>query len=354
MKINFRSFIFICCICLLSFSAASFPSGGALAAVDSKPLFEVPVGTADSAETGTLGEWVVEEDVRDYDKFYYPAAFCADEKNGLILVLDSARNRICAFSKDGKPAGEINIPYDLKPVDFAWLPKLETFFVVFSDKAQIAVINVDVKNGLKIKAHALAEPGGLAGAATGIQNIWPYATSTGKDNIFAISFNSGYDAPAAAFLYNGDRFIKLCDVYREMTGIAASHEKPYVYNVYFNDTLETGLQAMDLRSGKTSKNVLPGEFLPREGEGCCASCRPLGADEAGNVYLEAHFSNGEISESAYVYKFDRNMKQTAKTEIFRSPEMLSNRFVYLDASGAVYYMRLDVQNRKIQFYRFEI
>jgi hypothetical protein len=109
---------------------------------------------------------------------------------------------------------------------------------------------------------------------------------------------------------------------------------------------------MDLRNGKISETALLDEFLSKKSGYGCVSCRSIGADAAGNIYLEAHFSSGEISDKAFVYKFDKNMKRLGKTEIFTSPEMLSNRYIYLDSSGAVYYMKLDIANKKIQFYRF--
>jgi len=323
------------------------------AAVSYQPLFEKQVGMADSAEAGKLGEWTVEEDVSDYDKFYYPAAFCSDEKSGLIFVLDSAKNRICAYGLDGSEAGGIKIPYEYQPIDIAWFSKSGTLFVAFSDKSQIAVLNIEIKNGFTIKSHKLADLVGITGRTPGIQNIWPVA-SKDKDDILVVTFNSGYDATGAAFLYSNERLLKLCDIDKEMPYIAASHESSSVYNVYVNETVETGLLTMDIKSRKVSKTVLPGEFLSKNNGMQCVSCRPIGSDAAGNIYIEAHFSSGEISENAFVYKFDKNMKQLGKTEVFTSPEMLSNRFVYVDASGSVYYMKLDIKTKKIQFYKFAI
>ncbi len=345
--------IIMCVLSLAAVSAAFLHPASALAAVADRPLFEKEVGDGDSAEAGKLGEWVVEEEVADYDKFYYPAAFCSDEKNGLIFVLDSAKNRICAYGLDGSNAGEIKIPYEFPPVDIAWFSKTGTLFVAFSDKPQIAVLNVETKNGFTIKSHKLADLVGMTGRVPGIQNIWR-ASSKDDDDILVVTFNSGYDATGAAFLYNGERLLKLCDIDKEMAYIAASNESCSVYNFYMNDTVEAGLLTMDIKNRKVTKNIVSGEFLPKESGMQCVSCRPIGSDAAGNVYLEAHLSSGEISGNAYVYKFDKNMKQAGKTEIFRSPEMLSNRFVYVDASGSVYYMKLNVSSRKIEFYKFKI
>ncbi|HBC75801.1 MAG: hypothetical protein A2008_02335 [Candidatus Wallbacteria bacterium GWC2_49_35] len=352
MKIEYRVFIFICCISALSFLGASFFSDGAQAAPDVKPIFEIPVGSDDTAETGVAGEWVVEEEIADYDKFYFPAAFCADPKSGLIFVLDSARNRILAFSNEGKPAGELKIPFDFPPSDLAWHAGLETFFVVFSDRPQIAALKVAIKEGLALRSHKLLELEGLSEMAPGIQNIWPCASSSDKENIFALTFNSGCDSAGASFLYAGDKFLKLHDIEGEIEYVAASQEKPCVYMIGANAASKIALVEMDLRSGKISETALLNEFLSKKSGYGCVSCRSIGADAAGNIYLEAHFSSGEISDKAFVYKFDKNMKQLGKAEIFTSPEMLSNRYVYLDASGAVYYMKLDITNKKIQFYRF--
>ena len=119
-----------------------------------------------------------------------------------------------------------------------------------------------------------------------------------------------------------------------------------------NGTAGAALIEIDARSGKISKTPLPAGLLSKESGYGCVSYRSIGADAGGNIYLEAHFSSGEISDKAFVYKFDKNMKELGKTEIFTSPEMLSNRYIYIDASGAVYYMKLDIANKKIQFYRF--
>ena len=345
--------IFMCAFSLAVVSMAFLFPAPALAAVADKPVFEKQVGVSDSVDAGKLGEWIVEEEMPDYDKFYYPAAFCSDEKSGLIFVLDSAKNRICAYGLDGKDAGEIRIPYEFLPIDIAWSSKAGTLFVAFSDKPQIAVLKVETKNGVTMKSHKLADLVGITGGAPGIQNVWN-ASSEDKDDILVVTFNSGYDAPAAAFLYSGERLLKLCDIDKEMAYVAASGEGSSVYNFYTKDTAEAGLLTMDIKSRKVTKNIISAELLPKDGGMQCVSCRPIGSDEAGNVYLEAHFSSGEISENAYVYKFDKNMKLLGKTEIFTSPEMLSNRFVYVDASGSVYYMKLDIKNKKIQFYKFGI
>jgi len=359
MKTRSMVLIFMCLLSLASFSAAFLYPVSALAAVADRPVFEKQVGAGDSVEAGKLGEWIVEEEMPDYDKFYYPAAFCSDEKNGLIFVLDSARNRICAYGLDGSDAGVIKMPYEFLPIDIAWSAKSGTLFVAFSDRPQIAVLNIETKNGIVLRSHKLAELSGMNGGAPGVQNIWLCAPSKDKGDILVAVFNSGYIAPAAAFLYGGEKLLKLCDIDaaandKEMSYIAASNEDHSVRNFYMNGTSEAGIFTMDIKTKKTSKNILPGEFLPKESGMQCAACRPVGCDAAGNIYIEAHFSSGEISENAFVYKFDKNMKQLGKTEIFKSPEMLSNRFVYVDASGSVYYMKLDIKTRKIQFYKFVI
>ena len=352
MKIEYKAFVFICCISVLAFLGSSVFTQAAQAAPSVKPIFEMPVGSDDTAETGVLGEWAVEEEITDYDKFYFPAAFCVDSKSGLIFVLDSARNRICAFSNEGKPAGELKIPYDFPPADLAWHGGLETFFVVFSGVPQIAALKAGVKDGLTLHSHKLIDLEGLSEMAPGIQNIWPCPSASDKENIFALTFNSGCAEPGASFLYSGDKFLKLRDIAGEIEYVAASHEKPCVYMAGANGTKGAALIEMDARSGKISKTALPAGLLSNESGYGCVSYRSIGADAAGNIYLEAHFSSGEISDKAFVYKFDKNMKELGKTEIFTSPEMLSNRYIYLDASGAVYYMKLDIANKKIQFYRF--
>jgi hypothetical protein len=188
----------------------------------------------------------------------------------------------------------------------------------------------------------------------GIQNIWPSSISKGGDAALVISFNGGYEAPGAVFSYKNDIISRLRDINEELSAMAVAAEYPLIYGVYINDTIETGLISMDINSAEYSKIKLPAEFLTKDKGMQCVSCRPAGIDGAGNIYIEAHFSSGESSKNAYVYKFDKNMRQIGKTEIFTSPEMLTNRFIYIDPSGAVYYMKLDINGRKIQFYRFAI
>jgi len=359
MKTRSMVLIFMCVLSLAAVSSAFLYPVSALAADTDRPVFEKQVGTGGSVEAGKLGEWIVEEEMPDYDKFYYPAAFCSDEKNGLIFVLDSAKNRICAYGLDGKDAGEIKIPYEFLPIDIAWSAKSGALFVAFSDRPQIAVLNIEMKNGVALRSHKLAELEGMNGGAPGIQNIWLCAPSKDKGDILVAVFNSGCSAAAAAFLYGGEKLLKLCDIDaktggNEMSYMAASNEDHSVHNFYMNGTVEAGIFTLDIKTKKTSKNILPGEFLPKESGMQCVACRPVGGDAAGNIYIEAHFSSGEISGNAFVYKFDKNMKQHGKIEVFTSPEMLSNRFVHVDASGSVYYMKLDIKNRKIQFYKFVI
>lgn len=353
MRYDYKVLVYIFLAAFLSAVCAFAFSGSASAAPAAKPVFEVPALAEAPSEAGSPGGLAAEEEIVDYDEFYLPAAFCADAASGLTFVLDPAARAIRAFSNDGRPAGELKIPYGHPASDLAWHPGLGAFFVVFSDRPQIAVLEAGLKDGLALRSHKLVELEGISEMGPGIQNIWPCPSPGGKDAIFVLTFNSAADAPGASFVYGGERFLKLRDMKGASEGMAASHEKPCLYSVDADGASGAALVEIDARSGKTSRTALPEELRPDgSAPAGCVSCRAIGADAAGNVYLEAHFSRGEISESAFVYKLDRNMKLAGRAEIFTSPEMVSNRYIFVDAEGAVRYMKLDPAARRIQFYKF--
>lgn len=344
--------IFIAAVAL----CASFEiSQAAGAAFNPKPLFEVGIG---DKTPDMLGEDTDESKILNYDKFYYPAAMITCEQENKIFVLDSIKNRICAYSLDGKLVYAIKLPFEHHPIDMAYFKDFKRFFVVFQQAAAIGV--VDIKEnaaGAQIIAHKLLNVKEVKGLEKieeiNIQNIWPCNVSDKDKNTFLLTaFFSDYKNIILSY-NNGSLADAKTEFKIEDYALASASDASIM--ALAADTSETRLIREKLADGDTDWHVLLKELTLGKPGFNCRNLRIIGGDSAGNSYVEAHYGFGEDQiQKTFVYKFNSNGRFKGRTEIFHSPEMLTNHFVTVDLSGSVFYMKKNEKTNKIQFYKFVI
>ena len=318
-----------------------------------KPLFEVAIGE-NSPEK--LGKNINEEDIKNYDRFYFPASFGAFESEGLIMVLDSYKERICKYDLSGKFAGAIKLPFKKHAIDFAWFPGTKTAFFVFQESVEIGLLKGDISKNDKFDSFKLfntpALAGGLVPADFSIQRIWPASSLNTVENTFIINTNS-HSIKNMAFGFKADEMKKLAELPGEFSTPAAFQGKSAAVDVDVRDS-EAVMISQELTSDESDWVILLNELAPKIGKGV-KNIRVVGTDVKNNVYIEALYGNAEDAiTAAFVYKFTKNGRFSGRVQVPKSPEMLSNRFVYIDAGGSVFYMKKSGDMKKIQFFRFEI
>jgi hypothetical protein len=335
---------------------ASFDiSHAAGAAFNPKPLFEVEIG---DKSPRMLGEDTDESKILNYDKFYYPAAMITCEQENKIFVLDSIKNRICAFSLDGRLVYELKLPFEHHPIDMAYFKDFKRFFIVFQQAAAVGV--VDIKENASdalITAHKLLSVKEVKGLEKieeiNIQNIWPCNLLDKDKNTFLLNaFFSDYKNIILTY-NNGSLSGAKTEFKIEDYALAAVSDASIMS--LMTDTRETRLVREKLATGEPDWHVLLKELTLGKPGFNCRNLRIIGGDSAGNSYVEAHYGFGEDQiQKTFVYKFNSNGRFKGRTEIFHSPEMLTNHFVTVDLSGSVFYMKKNEKTNKIQFYKFVI
>lgn len=315
-----------------------------------KPLFEVAIG---NRSAGELGEWVDEENIVEYEKFYFPASFNVYGDKDLVLVLDSIKNRICKYSLSGEFKGAVELPFKSHPIDFAWFQRSNRAFVVFQQSREIGVFDIDFAADEKPSSPARLNVADLLGVKNAeelyIQKIWPCDIENTHENIFVLNTISD-GVSNASFSYKDRKLKVLREINPLLEKAIGKVSKPEALDIRKSFLLQTE----NLKSGALDHIMLLKEFVSSDGFSC-KGVRPSGSDMKNNLYIEALFGTCEDGiKSAYIYKFDETGKYLGKTEILRMPEMLTNRFISVDSDGSIYYMRKEGLSKKIQFYRFVV
>lgn len=322
-------------------------------ALPQKPLFEIEFGN-NSPEK--LGKKPKEDEIKEYDKYYCPAAFCVFENMDLILVLDSINNRVCRYNVKGEFLGEFKLSSSGHPIDFAWVPSTGTAFFIFQDTSEMNVLNVDFKTGKNsgaLKTFNILEAAGKKDCKDfDVRKIWPANVSDTAENCFVLNINSDFGANLA-FSYKNGALFKMKDIGEAFVLPAAMPQKTFLFGVCSD---ETGAKILlqNIYTGETSSVSVSADLTMQKGFGA-KKIRPAGSDLNNNLYLEAGFGETEdaITQN-FIYKFDANGRFLGRSEIFISPGMLSNRFIAIDSGGGIFYMKKDAENDKFQFYKFEI
>ncbi len=337
--------------------AASGNSAAAVAKkvfVDAKPLFSVAVGKDSPEKIGFAMSTESSND--DYDVYTMPAAFQSYESLGFIIVLDSINNRLCKYSNAGKFIGAVEIPFKFQAIDFSWFPGSKRAFIAFQDVPRIGAFDVDFASGdVKISSSKLLDLGTAEDSETKdfyAQNIWPCDIANASENIIVANLSSSPGADYAAYSLKDGKFAKIKDIDGAFNNLSASINSTTAVGVY-SDTMEAKIVMRDLKTAKTNEFVLPEEFFQKAEGMSCHTLKAAGCDSKGNIYVEALYGAGENTTGSEIVKFGSDGKIAGRRAIFSSPEMLTNRYISVDATGSVYYMKYDEAKREIGFYRFE-
>lgn len=358
MKLNFFKLAFLTAlISAAALAALLIPSKSAMAegAFNPKPLFEVGVGD-NSPEM--LGESTDESKILNYDKFYYPAAMAVSEQENRIFALDSIKNRICAYTLSGSLAYEIKLPFEHHAIDMAYFKNFKRFFIVFQQTASIGVVDIVESAGKAvISSSKLLSLDAVLGAdksrQINIQNVWPCGPSS-AENITLLLTAFFCDYKNILVNYENGSLAKAKTDFKIKDYAIASSSSPCIMALDAG-TAESRLVRENIADGDTDWHVLLKDLTLAKPGFSCRNIRIVGNDGAGCSYVEAHYGFGEDKiEKTFVYKFTKNGRFGGRTEIFQSPEMLTNRFVVIDESGSIFYMKKDEKNNKIQFYKFTI
>lgn len=310
----------------------------------SQVMFTVPLGD-DRPET--LGTTADLEKVTDLDRFHMPAAFLPFETQGYILVLDSNRRRIVSYTPQGQFIGAIALSWNLEPIDFSWCPKRQEAAIIFQDTAAVALLNFKALSPESGHMEGIQCFNGMS------DELFQHVTLASTNGDFSLHFSSSSGTeilmqdmdlawqmnPGAPTIYLPRESSMLSVVYSadRNPGARATPSLEF-YNGFQNER-----ERIPLDGGLT---IAPG------GEMGCRLIRPIGSDMAGNFVLEALFGPAEDAITrGYAYRYDNNGKFLGRGRIPHCPEMLSNRYIAVDPSGAVWYMRCDNAGKVIEFQR---
>jgi len=288
-------------------------------------LFSANVGTSTPSDGPNIGIFVDDTSEKVLNGYSMPASFAVDDTLNELMVLDSVNNRIAIFSLDGQYVGDIKLPFNMHAVDFAWFPKTSTFVLVFQTKPKIGVMKVDTSKGLSIKKSSLFDVSklpGIGGATSTILDIAPVDVLDASQNRFVISILGTSTNP---------EFIQTSTGMHEVAGSAKKFGDSFLKNIVLG----------------------PNGIATATDNGVLRALRLAGADEFGTIYLAATYVP-EIMEDPvdlFVYGIDQSGSVTSKTQVFYSPQMLTNRYLYVDSQGSIYYMRAD-STTMISFYKF--
>jgi len=350
-----RSFIIFLALLALFFTNIC---GAALAAGDfnPKPLFSIAIG---GSSPEMLGENTDESKILSYDRFYFPAAVLTSESQDRVFVLDSIKNRICAYSLAGKFIYEIKLPFELHPIDMAYYKDQGEFLIVYQQSRSIGAITFkETGNTAAIVSQKLLDiENALGESGAGkfeIQWIWPCKAIADNEITFLINAFMGKYQNILIGLkddwtinvhkkdFSANNHLAGCTTLHSGMGLqAGSREVNLIYE--------------GLKKENNLRHGLLKEFVMGQKGFKCRNIRPIGTDAGGNFYIEAQYGFSEDSvEKAYVYKFNINGRLTGKCESLISPAMLTNRFITIDQSGSIFYMQKNEKKFAIDFYKFNI
>lgn len=309
-------------------------------ALDAKALFEI--GAGDKKSPAASG-------------FDLPPSFCAYEKYRAAAVLDARQNRVCVYSFDGALRSEIKLPFKTKAIDMAYFPSAGKLFLVFQKSPAIGVIDVDLfADKPRAVSSEIMDISEAAGSNTAmLQKIWPCGSADSNECSFVVNAASGKNRNLS-FRYAGKKLVSGPKIDPAITFAAASQGAPLALGID-NSTGEAVLLTHDIAADKVHKYILLEEFVPKSIGYGCRGCNVTGGDAGKNIYVEAFYSaSDENIKKAFVYRFSGSGRFSGRTEIFASPEMFTNRYIFIDDAGNIFYMKNDPKKAVIGFYRFRI
>ncbi len=186
-----------------------------------------------------------------------------------------------------------------------------------------------------------------------LQKIWPCGSADSNECSFVINVASGKNRNLS-FRYAGEKLVSGPKIDPAITSAAASPCAGLALGID-NSTGEAVLLTHDIAADKVSKYILLKEFVPKSSGYGCRGCGVAGGDAGKNIYVEAFYSTSDENiKKAFVYRFSGLGRFTGRTEIFSSPEMFTNRYIFIDDAGNIFYMKNDPKRAVISFYRFKI
>lgn len=308
-------------------SASTEAPGSAAIPTNAVELFSTPIGTPATVHGPGIGTFVDDRAAKSIGSYSFPSSFAVDEASDAVAVLDSTRKRIAFFSTAGAYKGELLLPFNMQMIDFAWFPESQTIFFVFQTKAKIGMVKyTDDPNGkFSLATSSLFDVSKVPtmGTQPKILGISPLYLSGTSANSFALEVFGTSSAPE--FTQNGPR----------LRGVANSSKK--------------------IAEGKIRALIgIPNGIATTSGDAALRAVRLIGIDSIGNMYASAAYISeyDQAYGSTAIFGINASGALISKTDVFPSPSMLTNRYVFISPRGSVYYMHLD-SPQAIGFYKFE-
>jgi hypothetical protein len=293
--------------------------------VSPQELFSTSIGTSTSSGGQNIGVFVDDTSSKVLKGYSMPASFAVDDTLNELMVLDSINNRIAIFSLNGQYVEDIKLPFNMRSVDFAWFPNTSTIVTIFQNKPEIGVLKMNTANGMYIENSSLFDVSklpGIGGATSTILDIAPVDVSDASQNRFVVSILGTSTNP---------EFVQTSTGMHEVAGSVKKFSGSFLKDIVLGSNgIATSTDNRTLRD-----------------------LRLAGVDGFGSTYLTATYVPSGIEDPVdlFVYGIDQSGSVTSKTQVFSSPQMLTNRYLYIDSQGAIYYMRAD-STTTIGFYKF--
>ena len=332
-----------------------FADNDTLSVQNPTKLFSMGIGTSTASDAGPLvGVYTDEQSLPRYDKFYFPSSFVVDKDSDMVALLDSVRNRIAIFTLAGQYQSEIKLPFNLPPVDFAWFSKTKTMVFIFQDSPDIGVLNIDPTNDFSIKsssAFVIPQASSALKMNGGFMSIEPIDTSDDANDYFVL--NSLDQRSSLVFDQASSSVHEASNVDKRLNGTIGLPDKRAVVGY---SASSFNLLVQDLNTNQVSQiNVSTSTDGIKDtiGTNKLAILQLAGSDENGNFYVKATYPSDIIegSSTSIVYKVDQTGAVKGKVTVFPSPQMLTNRYIFIDRYGSIFYMREDDKNT-ISLYEF--
>jgi hypothetical protein len=192
----------------------------------------------------------------------------------------------------------------------------------------------------------------------GFMNIWPINTLNGTNNYFVL--NTLDQSSSTVLVQASSSVTRVQNIDENIKGIIGVQNKTAIAG--YDGDGGTTLLAQDLDTNQISRidvSTSTSGISMEVGGSKLASLSLVGTDENGDFYIDATYPSDTTSDTigmsgaSIVYKIDPNGLVVGKVDIFTSPQMLTNRFLFVDSYGSVFYMRADDQHT-ISFYEYDI
>lgn len=288
-------------------------------------LFSTNVGTSTKSASSSIGVLSDERITPRIKDFYYPVSFSVDKDSGKVAVLDSARNRVVLFSIDGQYVGDISLPFKMRTIDFVWFPHTNDMLFVFQGMLKIGLLKIDPADKFTIKRSFLFDISKIPtiGASSTIMGITSLDIPDTKNNFFLNLIGTS----------SNPEFVQTDT---GIHGIADSAKE---------------LSASWLKGVKIGTTSIESSF----GSYNLSKTKLIGNDGSGNFYMAASYIDDTQVDPVrtVVYRIDSRGSVTGKTEVFASPQMLTNHYLIIDKQGLIFFMHAD-DKQTISFYQFKI